>query len=499
MFESTISHNNFFKVKVKNISDLTKSRSLAAFVLAAAISRIFPKARFLEGGGTSFGFYYDFILEGISSEQFGFIEETMANLLTEEIRCLHMTGQNAKELFKHYGFSSRANEIDPSSFVDLLQMGNFVDFQKAEVSKDLHSFKLFQIEKINEKTRVYGALFEDLKDLKKFLKSQKKYEGHLELAEDMGLYYPERDIWSFKGVDLKNLLLNFFIKELKKDNFFFIESSNTIKNISFLLEKEKKFLSLPLKIAEVKETSRMSTDFLNPPSGFFSLNNVLTLSEYILCGKDFVLEEVISSLKFFLKILKIFDFSFKVVFCHKAESGKRERKSYSKVLEEGLRSVCDYEVLEGVEGIEIWIEDGRGWYHRGPLLSLEALHEKVLLKRTIGVIEDFIALILEKTCGKLPIWLSPEWVRIVSVNNDCTSFAKTIKEICEKNNIRAYVDASSEALSEKIKSALKARTTFIAIVGEKEKESGRITLRSGEVIEEVRIESLLNKLKMEIV
>jgi threonyl-tRNA synthetase len=287
-----------------NLSELTQVRNSAAFVLAAAISQVFPKARFLTGGSTSFGFYYDFILEDVKEEQFGFIEETMANLIAKnEIKTLYMTTQNAKEFFRHYGFLDKAKEITELGFVNLLQINNFIDFQNGSCqdTRDLLFFKLFQIEKIDGITRIFGALFDDSKGLKNFLKEQKKYPlvNHSLIAEEMGLFYSFNEgIWSFKGKDLKDLLLNFLTKELKKENFFFIETQNVVKSLSFLLRKEKKFLKLPLRIAEIKQTERPVEDFLNPPSGFFSLNNVYTLSEYILCEKTFVLEEVISSLNF---------------------------------------------------------------------------------------------------------------------------------------------------------------------------------------------------------
>jgi threonyl-tRNA synthetase len=470
---------------------------------------LFPKAKFITGKSTSFGFYFDFYLEEIREEHFSLIEETMANLVEKtELKTFHMTSQNAKDFLKYHSLQSRIEELEGRPFVDVVQINNFVFFPKEKISntedlkvKGLLNFKIFQIEKIARSVRVYGALFEDSKELKNFLKMQKNYSSLcLKIAEDMGLFYQEgslqKGVWTEKGRTLKKVLLNFLTKELQKENFSFIETTSLFDAIALLQKKEKR--ALPIKIAEVKQTTRSDEyESKDPVKDFFLLNNIFILLEYVLCEKELILKEIISSLKFFLKILKIFNFSYQVLFT--VAAAKKNDDFAREVLKRALKE-CDIEYLK-LDGedtkIEFLVEDKRRWQHEGPFLEVEVLKDKKnLLKRsTFRVLEDLIALLLEKTEGYLPFSLNPEQVRIIVLNEDCLGYSEEIKDICERNGFRAIIDRSEDAINVKIHQAMRAKVSFVAVVGEKEKKSRSVVLRNQNGMEEMDLTSFLTKLK----
>lgn len=433
----------------------------------------------------------------------------MANLIEKtDVKIFHMAAENAKDYLKYHSLQSRISELEGRSFVDMVQINNFVFFPKESISdsqdfriKDLLYFKIFQIERLERSVRIYGALFEDSKDLKNFLKMQKNYSSaSLKLAEDMGLFYQsgslQKGVWTEKGRKLKEILLNFLIKELQKEGFSFVETESLFDAFDLIQKKEKK--SLPLKIAEVKQTLRSGgTEQKDPLKEFFLLNNIFILLEYVLCEKEFVLKEVISSLKFFLKILKIFNFSCQVLFttAKQKKNGDFASESLKRALNE-----CDIEYLQlyGQEAkIEILIEDKRKWLHEGPFLKVESLKDKkFLIKRsTFRVMEDLIALLLEMTDGYLPFSLNPEQVRIIVLSKDCLEYSEEIKDICERNGFRAHIDNGEDVLNVKVHLAMKAKVPFIAVVGDKERKSRSVVLRNQNGTEEIELTSFLTRLK----
>jgi len=102
-----------------------------------------------------------------------------------------------------------------------------------------------------------------------------------------------------------------------------------------------------------------------------------------------------------------------------------------------------------------------------------------------GAIERIIYALLEKAHmdvqkGKkpmLPLWLSPTQVRIIPLSEGYNDIATKISEKIEKENIRVDVDDRNETMGSKIRDAEKEWIPFIAVVGEKEKASGKLQVR----------------------
>jgi threonyl-tRNA synthetase len=113
----------------------------------------------------------------------------------------------------------------------------------------------------------------------------------------------------------------------------------------------------------------------------------------------------------------------------------------------------------------------------------------VVIHRAIsGSLERFMGVYLEHTGGWLPLWLAPEQVRILTVNNEETTltYVKNVEEILsgivlEKplkyNELRFSTDARNEGLSKKIKSAMEMKIPVIIIIGPKDMEAGEVTVK----------------------
>lgn len=103
----------------------------------------------------------------------------------------------------------------------------------------------------------------------------------------------------------------------------------------------------------------------------------------------------------------------------------------------------------------------------------------VIHKSIMGAFERFMAFLLEQTAGKLPVWLSPEQLRIITLNQDQTivDFANTVANEAKKLGVRAHVDAENESVSKKIRSAELMKIPYSVVIGPKEVEAGEIAPR----------------------
>lgn len=100
-------------------------------------------------------------------------------------------------------------------------------------------------------------------------------------------------------------------------------------------------------------------------------------------------------------------------------------------------------------------------------------------KAILGSIERFLSVYIEHTAGKFPIWLAPEQVRIITVNQEVltTEFAQQISRDALKLGLRICVDNNNESVGKKIRNAELMKVPYTIVIGEKEISTGRITPR----------------------
>lgn len=88
----------------------------------------------------------------------------------------------------------------------------------------------------------------------------------------------------------------------------------------------------------------------------------------------------------------------------------------------------------------------------------------------MGAFERFMGFLLEQTAGKLPVWLAPEQVRVVTVNQESPTLELAAKfaEEARVLGVRMYVDNSNESVGKKIRNAELAKVPYTVVLGEKE-------------------------------
>jgi threonyl-tRNA synthetase len=97
----------------------------------------------------------------------------------------------------------------------------------------------------------------------------------------------------------------------------------------------------------------------------------------------------------------------------------------------------------------------------------------------MGSFERFFSVYIEHTAGNFPIWLAPEQVRIITVNQEDVTIAKAeeIADMAKKQGLRVYVDNDNESVGKKIRSSAKAKVPYTLVIGEREVQDGIVSPR----------------------
>lgn len=105
-------------------------------------------------------------------------------------------------------------------------------------------------------------------------------------------------------------------------------------------------------------------------------------------------------------------------------------------------------------------------------------HRPVMIHRApFGSMERFIAVLIEHTAGKFPLWLTPDQVVVLPISDKYNDYAHRVAAYFKRNDIRATVDDRNEKIGRKIRDNELKRIPYLLIVGEKEAESEEVSVR----------------------
>lgn len=108
----------------------------------------------------------------------------------------------------------------------------------------------------------------------------------------------------------------------------------------------------------------------------------------------------------------------------------------------------------------------------------EKVRPYIIHRTSMGCYERTIAWLIEKYAGLFPTWLCPEQVRVLPISEKYADYAKKVEEELKNNDIRASVDNRAEKIGFKIRDARLKRVPYMLVVGQKEEEEGKVSVRS---------------------
>ncbi len=105
-------------------------------------------------------------------------------------------------------------------------------------------------------------------------------------------------------------------------------------------------------------------------------------------------------------------------------------------------------------------------------------HQPVMVHRALfGSVERFFGVLVEQYAGAFPLWLAPVQAGIVPISERHLEYAKKIQTTLQKAGLRVEVDHRNEKMGAKIRDFTLQKLPYILIVGDKEAETGSISLR----------------------
>ena len=231
---------------------------------------------------------------------------------------------------------------------------------------------------------------------------------------------------------------------------------------------------------------------------------------HIFCRPDQVKDEFIKVMDIIQHVFYIFNFSEENV---EVQISLRDPKNTEKYIgsdedwataeqaiidacaEKGMKARCELgEAAFYGPKLDFMVKDaiGRRWqlgtiqvdYQLPQRFQLEYVgednkkHRPVMIHRApFGSMERFVAVLIEHTAGKFPLWLTPDQVAILPISEKFNDYAQQVKEYFDQHDVRAYIDDRSEKIGRKIRDTELKHVPYMVIVGEKEAAEGLVSFR----------------------
>ncbi|XP_026478329.1 threonine--tRNA ligase, cytoplasmic-like [Ctenocephalides felis] len=388
------------------------------------------------------------------------------------------------------------------------------------------------------------------RDHRKIGKEQELFFFH-ELSPGSCFFQP-------RGAHIYNTLVEFIRKEYRKRGFQEVVSPNIYNSklwqtsghwahysenmFSFDVEKEtfalkpmncpghclifdnrtRSWRELPLRLADFGVLHR--NELSGALTGLTRVRRFQQDDAHIFCAPEQIRQEITSCLEFLRHVYKVFGFTFQLVLSTRPEKYLGDINVWNeaeKALADSLDSFGEKWKENPGDGafygpkIDITILDALKRAHQCATIQLDFQlpirfnlsyvsetgdkKRPVIIHRAIlGSVERMIAILTESYAGKWPFWLSPRQVMVIPVGPSLDAYAEEVKNKLYDAGFMAEVDTDAgDTMNKKIRNAQIAQFNFILVVGEKEKNSGTVNVRTRDnvVHGELTISDLISKFK----
>jgi threonyl-tRNA synthetase len=312
-----------------------------------------------------------------------------------------------------------------------------------------------------------------------------------------------------------------------RENMYFTmidDNDNAIKPMNcpggMLLYNTKRhsYKDLPIRASEIGLVHRH--ELSGVLSGLFRVRAFHQDDAHIFMTPDQIQDEILGVLQLEERIYKTFGLGFNLELSTRPEKSIGTDEQWE-VATKGLKAALEtygkeYKVNEGDGAfygpkIDFHIRDalGRTWQcgtvqldmslpERFNLFYIDKDNEKrrpIMIHRTVyGSIERFFGILTEHFAGKFPLWMAPVQTTVLAINDELVPYANNVEIKLAKAGLRTEVDSRTESLNKKVRDAQLNKIPLILTIGNKEKESGNLSVRTldGKVRFEVPQEEFLD-------
>ncbi len=567
----------------------------ASHMLAQAVKRLYPSAKFAIGPAIDNGFYYDFDVEKpFSRDDLDKIEAEMKKICKEALmpERLEMTADEARaamanEPYKLELIEELASKGETLSFY---KQGDFVDLCAGPHIMDTSVIKAIKLTSAtgaywrgdSDKAmlcRVYGTAFPKASELEAYLTAveEAKKRDHNKIGRELKFFTTSDVVGQGlpllmpKGAKLFQIL-NRYVQDKEELEYGYVQTRTPLMAKSDLykisghwdhyrdgmfvmgdpeaadkecfalrpmtcpfqyqiyLSEKHSYRELPIRYGET------STLFRNESSGeMHGLIRVrqFTISEgHIILRQDQLEEEFKNCVKLASEVMADIgldgDISYRL---SKWDKDNKEKYIGDEAIWESTQEAMR-NMMENI-GLDYKEEDGEAAFY-GPKLDIQMknvygkedtiitiqvdpflaqqfdmtyvdstgkeVHPFIIHRTSIGCYERTMALILEKFAGALPVWLSPEQVRVIPISDAHADYAKEVLQGLKAAGIRAESDFRSEKVGYKIREAQLEKVPYMLIVGAQEVEDKTVSVRAR--IEEkggtMKLADFVNQVKQDV-
>ena len=405
-------------------------------------------------------------------------------------------GDNSNEMLQRIYGTAWANKKDLKAYINRIEEAEKRDHRKLNKKLDLFHFS----------DEAPGSVFWHPKGWTLFLQLLDYMRKRQEAAGYVEVNTPDvmdRSLWETSG-HWFNYRENMFLTKTEDERIFALKPMNCPGSVSMFAQGLKSYRDLPLRMAEFGKVHRYE------PSG--SLHGLMRVRHFtqddahIYCTEEQMEQECIDVVALVLDIYKDFGFEDVII---KLSTRPEKRIGSDEVwdkLENALVNALqamglDYVLYPG-EGafygpkLEFVLRDaiGRDW-QCGTLQVDMNLPERfdisyvdetgardkrpVMLHRALfGSLERFIGILIENYEGAFPFWLAPEQAAVINITDSQAEYAQEVTKSLQNNGFRVICDLRNEKIGFKIRGHSIQRVPYILVVGDKEKESRTVAVRT---------------------
>jgi threonyl-tRNA synthetase len=408
--------------------------------------------------------------------------------------------EKRKQLTRIYGITfPKQKELD--EYLKMLEEAKKRDHRKLGKELELFTFS----EKVGMGLPLWlpkgAALRERLENFMRKAQTSSGYEqvvtphiGHKNLYVTSG-HYDKYGADSFQP-----------IKTPQEGEEFFLKPMNCPHHCEIYKSKPRSYKDLPVRFAEFGTVYRYEQS--GELHGLTRVRGFTQDDAHLFCRPEQVKEEFIKVIDLVLYVFRALDFTE-----FTAQISLRDKENRSKYIgseenwdkaeqaiieavgERDLKTVIEYgEAAFYGPKLDFMVKDalGRKWqlgtiqvdYNLPERFELEYTgsdnkkHRPVMIHRApFGSLERFVAVLLEHCAGNFPLWLTPEQFAILPISEKYNDHAKNVLELLKNYDIRGLVDDRNEKIGKKIRDTELQKIPFMLIVGEKEVEQNKVSVR----------------------
>ena len=267
----------------------------------------------------------------------------------------------------------------------------------------------------------------------------------------------------------------------------------------------RSYRDLPLRFAEFGTVYRYEQS--GELHGLTRVRSFTQDDAHLFCTPEQLKQEFLSVMDIINHILGVFGFEYEAQISLRDPKNKQKYVGSDENWERAERAIveaCEEKGLPAkqVEGeaafygpkLDFMVKDalGRRWqlgtiqvdYNLPERFELEytgsdnAKHRPIMIHRApFGSLERFVAVLLEHTAGKLPLWLAPEQVVVLPISEKFNDYAEHVAKVLNEADVRTIIDNRNEKIGKKIRDNELKRIPYLVIVGEKEAANEEVSVR----------------------